>query len=153
MPNLPDNPRRRRKALTDADRCLGKTLRKLPSPLHALIYTTSKENPLSFEDEQRWSKMKIFSEISAHSSRNSEFERNERVLNVERYFPKVNRALQDSDVSFKIIDSELVNENKSLLFFIVLITAFLTLQLLVNLVMYIIKARKARKILKDKKNK
>lgn len=133
LPELPDEPEARREALELADLSLRKTLRKLPSPYHLVVYTSSTMGLLNVNDETRWATKTIFPDLSEDASRSVEFERNEHVMEVDRPFPSKRTKLLNL-TAFQcshLLDHEVIYENEMLILGILAVTfVFLLLQLL-----------------------
>lgn len=127
FPELPpkDQPELRKESLKAADEALRSTLRKLPSPYHTVIYSTSIAPPyLNRINEKRYAQMGIFPDISKDTSRQSEFERNNKVTEEEHKLPEKRTNLEkDDDWKYsirKFIDADLVVDNEWLVLAIAL---------------------------------
>ncbi|KAH3672275.1 hypothetical protein WICMUC_004370 [Wickerhamomyces mucosus] len=161
FPKLPPKEEReaRIEALKIADETLRKTLRKLPSPNHSVIYTSLESSPyINKLNEKRWSGFTIFEDISRDASRDKEFERNDNVVAEERKLPeKRNNILkrdQLNDIN-RYIDTDLILENEFLVLGISFSTSIMIIYFVVTKLFKIIRfvISKSTKSDERKKNK
>lgn len=87
---------------------------------------------LNLNNEKKWAKMEIFPDISKDASRSLEFERNNKVLDVERPFPEKRTGLMNHTMyqASKFLDRDVIYDNELLILGIIFLAAvFLALQL------------------------
>lgn len=138
------------------DEALRHTLRKLPSPHHALIYTSLDNGPLNKQREKKMEKMDIFPDITREPSRNYEVERNINTREEEPYFHPKRTGLLDKSIweAPKFLDAEFLIENELLVIGIVLITVGLIVTQLLKMTIFLIKrSLRKSKSKKEKKDK
>lgn len=159
FPDLPDDPTERIKALSNADKALRNTIRKLPSPSHSLVYTTLDKRLIDQYEENKWKKMEIFPDIiKQDETRNYEYERNDRVNQVERPFPekRTNFINPDKLVIPSFLDKELILKNELLVMGVILITFVLALTSTLKLLFKVVKTaigKGQKEVSISKKNK
>ena len=103
----------REDVLADHDQRLRRILGRLPSPAVTVIYT-------SLEPADRLSasppRAGIFPEIFEHESRRIEYERNDRDLQVNRYFPSHHPKMEPiEEVELSLLDPKFIQSNLKLL--------------------------------------
>jgi hypothetical protein len=79
--------------------------------------------------------MEIFPDISKDASRSIEFERNDKVMDVERYFPAKRTGLLNRTrfQGSRILDQDVIYDNELLILGIVIITIVLAMYQLMKL--------------------
>lgn len=148
MPELPEDPAERIEALKLAgkyslillyndtnitDESIRRTVRKLPSPSHTLIYTALDKRLYDKYDEKKWEKLEIFHDIiKQDATRDYEYERNDKTnKKIDKTFPEKRTKLLKKVYLPKFIDKELILENELLVISVLLITlSLIVLQIL-----------------------
>ncbi|AET40246.1 Big1p Ecym_5503 [Eremothecium cymbalariae DBVPG len=118
----------RDEAIKERDLFLRKVLAQIPSPRQTLIFTSLKslENKSTEEDTPS----DIFPQIFNHESRDEEYERNSRTIDVKPYFPTPRPKFQLPDDShISVFDPKFLEDNRNILRLIILaVIGSITLQ-------------------------